>query len=144
MLALYLHHDDDTFSKIFCPLLVDEALIDILGTYCLVLPWDITNSKDHNAIKKMINEYNELEFISFRLNKKKSGLLLVAPIDQTITLFGILQGNLKKNDIIEKIKLYCSNFNMELDCEKTLYGQTNTNTLKLEYKHSIFKSYDLN
>lgn len=132
MLALYLHHDDDAFSKVFCPLLNEEELINVLEVYCVFLPWDITDPKNHSIITRMISGYNELNFIEFRISKKRAGLLLIAPIDNTITSFGILQGKMSTSEIMEKVQLYCESFEVEMECEKTLCESKDEDTVKME------------
>lgn len=133
MLALYLHCDDDAFSQVFCPQLANEKFINLLEVYCLFLAWDISDCTYHTVIKEMIKDFNELNFIEYRLINKRSGLLLITPVEDTITLFGILQGaKMKEEEIINSFSLYCESFAIELQCERTLLETRKQDILKIK------------
>lgn len=120
MLALYLHNDDDEFSKGFCPLLIDEDVTSLLKKSCLLLAWDIGDSQYHAVIKNMLKNIEEFDVIETRINQKKAALLLIASISNAIALYGILQGQVKKKDIVDRMSLYCRSFEEEVKCEKSL------------------------
>lgn len=132
MLALYLHSDNDEFSKVFCPLLLKENLANVLEAYCLFLPWEITNEEYHGTMKEMLRSYSELEVFVNRFEQKKAALILIAPIKCTISVFGILQGSLDETAIIERVTTFCNSFEIEMECEKELLKTKNNEIAKIK------------
>lgn len=132
MLALYLHSDDDAFSKVFYPLLQNESLSNLLEIYCLFLPWEITSRAYHDIINKMLSDYNELEIITNRIDNKKAALLFISPVKNTIAVFGVLQGRMKEHEIIDSVSSFCASFEVELKCEEKLVEAKNKDIIKIK------------
>lgn len=120
LLVLYLHDDEDEFSKTFCPLLADETVKRILNQSCLLYIIDMSDCRHHDFVKSQLLLYPELTVLEKRIDRKKTGLVIILPVDDTFEIAGVLQGSVKQKDIIERLQMFIGNLEEELKCERSL------------------------
>ncbi|KAK4876434.1 hypothetical protein RN001_012856 [Aquatica leii] len=101
MLALYLHNDD-LFSKMFCPSLVNGEIRNIFERSFDLIGWNLL-SVEEGALENVLDQWTELETVKNQIKKKVSALYILYPYANSFAIFTSISGNHCTIEAVETI-----------------------------------------
>ncbi|XP_018330293.1 uncharacterized protein LOC108740466 isoform X2 [Agrilus planipennis] len=103
VIALYLHHGNDSFAQNWCKNLVSKETVTLLEECFCVLPWDISNPLYHESLKKTLAKNLKNSFYDF-FKYQKSGVIFILQLDGIPSVFSILEGNISSETILYTLR----------------------------------------
>ncbi|KAF5304628.1 hypothetical protein FQR65_LT07910 [Abscondita terminalis] len=139
LLALYLHNEDDLFSKNFCSKLTNGKVRDVFERSFHILGWDLMSNRN-GGLENIVNQWSPLRSIAELISTKQSALIILYPSENSFFVFTVVRGNYDMKELENFLHEIELRFNQEVKNthQSRIVQQTNKSIGSREFQQMMF------